>query len=109
VVEVFNAAASLSADADFSGTGCSSETVFGLSLIVYDANVVNRRPVNPLGIQCRPNGTGNIHNTVEVKPDLAGTLYIRVLPGGQTVSGAYSIRVTRPGQDGRVYLPILRK
>lgn len=90
LVELFNVARAFEAR----GNGCTTFVggSAGIGLGIYDA----------LGTQilvdCDPGGAGNAHHYVQFKAGLSGTFYIHVAPGGNSVTGTYSLRVL-PNHD----------
>ena len=101
-IELFNAGAGLD-DASGSGPGaCDSvASLSGLALEVFDSLGAN----TPLAKQCKPTGSGNVHNLLSFTANGGGSYYVRVSLNAITSSqtGAYSIRVIPDFDSGAAW------
>jgi len=89
VVELFDVANNLALVSDHIciGISNSSYNYSGIYPVVYDP------AGNQVAKQCRPNGTGDIHNFTTFTSGIDGDYFIMVAPHAHSVSGSYSIRV----------------
>lgn len=89
VVELFDVARALGV-----GLGRCRAGGIGVGIKIYDATVTQ------VAEQCAANGAGNVHNHVQFKAGMNGTIYIQVLPNNNVdVAGVYKIRVLPKHDD----------
>lgn len=86
VLELFNVANNLTLGGD-RGI-CKSYTAYnGLFSIIYDS------AGNEIIRQCKPNGSGNVHNTLSFTAGVTGSYKLAVQAHGSTVIGSYNFRI----------------
>lgn len=103
-IDLFNVASTLSAGTFSREGACYAEPIRrGLGLLVYDNNTVLQV------IRCGGAVGSELHNRIEYTPQSDGIFYVLVQPNDGLVYGRYSIRVTTPGDQQKVYLPLLKR
>jgi len=88
-IELFNVDSTLT---DPEGGNCSG-LYQGVGLRVHDSSIISNPRANYLATECDPNGTGEVHNRLQFRPETTGVYHILLIPNADSASGNYSIRV----------------